>query len=347
MRIWCIVALSFCVLSPLIVGCAPPAVPASHLLQALALVPINASRVSFTDWSLLKKYTNRTDVNSKSDLSKRREFFQAVAKDQAFVSGYGFSRSETQGDAWSWDSTDLVWEISTSDVGAPAFALKFRDDFDFAPLRALFEQRGFSKSDYRGVTIYSHRLDVTADWLRTTEPSILNTAILASEKILILSSTPENVPAFLDVQQRKKEAFGSAKSVQSIATQLGDVPSAFISAGAQACDDFDTGINVAKLHPYAALGVAYRSDGNKLVGLIVMDYALAGDAQADLELRHQLATQGESIIAKSPYSQSVFTLDKASVIGSDLVLQVSPLGNAPRRIFDMVFRHDMLFAACP
>jgi hypothetical protein len=78
-----------------------------------------------------------------------------------------------------------------------------------------------------------------------------------------------------------------------------------------------------------------------------MDYATAGDAQSDLEPRRLLAEKGTSLATKAPYSQAVFSVSKASVEGSSLVLRVAPAGNVPRRLFDMVFRRDMLFAICP
>ena len=60
-----------------------------------------------------------------------------------------------------------------------------------------------------------------------------------------------------------------------------------------------------------------------------------------------LAPEGQSLVAQAPISERVFGLESASVAGSDLLLQVRPADDRPRRLFDMVYMRDMPFAGCP
>lgn len=78
-----------------------------------------------------------------------------------------------------------------------------------------------------------------------------------------------------------------------------------------------------------------------------MHYTSPESAKADLALRRQMAQEGISLNVGQPYNETLFTLDEASVEGSDLVFQVSPISGMPRRLFDMVIADDMLFASCP
>ncbi len=344
----------------------PAASSASHLGQALAFLPADANQVFFTDWSLIKKYKGVSDLNSQSSLEQRRTFVLSLIKDQAAASGYGLSHFETQAQAWGWDSTDLVWEAST-EVSTTVYVLKFRDDYDFVPMLTLFDQRGYAKSDHLGKTIYSHALDPAADWLKSTDLAILNAAVIPDDNVLILSLSGEAVSAVLDVRTGQTTSLVDDHSIQSVIKQLGGAATAYLSRGAAACTAYSAAAmltgnqsinaqaaNIQELlnktsqfHVYAALGVGYQYEGDQPVGQIVMDYQMAGDAQSDLEPRRLLADQGTSLAVQRPYSLTSFSLIQATVDGSDLVLRVTPFSNQPKRLFDMVYRRDMLFAVCP
>jgi hypothetical protein len=342
---------------------------ASNLNQALATIPVDTSYVFFTDWALLKEYKGVPNLNSEDNLDKRTEFLISTSRDQAAASGYAVSRVRNHADYWTWDTTDLVWEVTLETDGPPTFVLQLRDDFDLAPLLNLFKERGFSQTEHRGATIYSHELDLTAEWLRTTELAIVNTAVLEEEKRLILSSSIENVKTIVSVHEGDVGSLADYQAAQATVERLGQVAAAVIGVGTDTCLGFSPnrliemmGQEIPKeqlaqleallegepqLHPYMALGVGYRYEGERLVGLFVLHYANADDAQADLEPRRQLAQDGISLRARQPYRDLAFTVQEAFVQDNDLVLQVSPVNDMPRRLFSIILARDMLFAACP
>jgi hypothetical protein len=47
-----------------------------------------------------------------------------------------------------------------------------------------------------------------------------------------------------------------------------------------------------------------------------------------------------------PYPDTVFRVEDATVLDTTLVLEVAPADDIPRRLFQMIFARDMLFAAC-
>ena len=102
-----------------------------------------------------------------------------------------------------------------------------------------------------------------------------------------------------------------------------------------------------EIHPYLAFGLGYRHDAGRPLGLVVMHYLDGDIAVADLEARRALASEGESLVTGQPYRDGLFTVEDATVEGSDLLLNVRLIDDKPRRLFDMFFRRDMAFAACP
>ena len=349
-----------------------------HLKQALAMVPADADSVYFTDWALIKAYEGVPGLSSESSMDERTAFIvtafvgnaaKQVPPRQAAASKYGLNRFQTHEEIWSWDSTDLVWE-ATIEVGSapPAYVLQFPQDFDFAPLLALFDERGFSQNEYQEVTIYSHEMDLGAEWMRKSEFGILNTAVLEGEKRLALSAAIEGVRAILDVQKGGAKALIEDPAVEATAERLDQVASAFISSGVDACVSSGDPLQalmgeelsdeqLARLkallkedlgvHLYTGLGIGYRYEENRPVGLIVMHYTNADAAQADLEPRRQLAQEGISLVVGQAYSEVLFTLDEATVKKNDLTLQVRPVNDTPQRLFIMISQRDMLFARCP
>ncbi len=210
--------------------------PAADLRQALTMAPITASTVSFTDWALLKQYEGASGLTSKSGAQDRLRFILSLTKDQAEASAYGLSYFVGHATAWGWDSTDLLWEINVQTAsGSPAYVLRFRDDFDFAPVVAHFIKRGFSRNEYHGVPIYSHNLDFTASWATSSDLAIFNTAVLATKRTLVLSGSAESVRGVLDVIRGAAPALTGDRWTPATISRLDTMAAAMILPGAGAC----------------------------------------------------------------------------------------------------------------
>ncbi len=352
---------TFCVFlsAMLLSACALPnaSAPAS-LARALALLPVGDAKVTFTDWSLIRQYVSAKDLSSQSPIEQRVEFIARLSKDQSVASAYGVAHMLDHAKVWGWDSTDLDWEASTV-IGQPAYVLKFRDEFDLAPVLAHFDERGFAKSEYKGATLYSHKME-PAEWLRATEFAILNTAVLKNEKIFAMSSTPDPVRSLLDVYKREAKALGDDSNIQTLANRLGSVASAYLDPAASDCHvqlgpnipDVlrkwmeEQSKNAPTVHDYSALAIGYRIEKDKPLGLIVLRYQNASDAQADVEPRRQLA-QGPSLLSPNRTIPELrFRIASIAAQDRDLVMRVEPAGDKPRVLFDMVTQRDMLWAGC-
>ncbi|MDQ3248467.1 MAG: hypothetical protein M3Q45_04585 [Chloroflexota bacterium] len=343
----------------------------AHLGQALTVAPVDARAIYFTDWALLKAYKGVPNLNSESPIDARMAFMLTLNEDQATPSVYGARAFLRFAEEWGWDSTDLRWEVTIESAGPPVHILKLRDDFDLAPVLSKFSEREFHQQTLAGTTIYTHEMALTEDWFTVGELSIANTAVISAARLLIFSSSPDALQATLDVYAGQAKSLGDDADVQTTAAALGDVAGAIITPGIDTCrglsfdaiaqtllrDDPASEENLAELkqkllggstlHPYTGFALGYRYADDRPVGLIVMHFPNAEDAQADLAVRRTAAETGISVVTGQPLSESVFTLDDARVTGNALVLQLRPQNDQPTRLFQMFFTRDMAFAGCP
>lgn len=347
-------------------GASQSAKPTSELEQAARFAPANFTYLQFTNWALIKKYKG-VDLSSASDEQAKMDFMLALTNDQSPAAGFALDRFPTHATAWGWDTLDLVWEATVEHEQGLVYVLRFRDDFDFAPIIKHFEERGFERTEHQGSPMYTHVMDLKQDWTRTTEFAILNTAVLQNEHILVLSSKPDSLKAILDVYRDPTTAAASRADVKATIEQLGETAAAMLSAETGICQKLsaralatadprmaermaqirDQFSNDEPLHAYTIFGVNYRYENTKPVGRFVMQYANAADATADLAARRMAAQEGNSLVTRQPYSQSVFMLESATVQNSAIVLKVNPVDDQPSRLFRGVVQLDLPFAGCP
>jgi hypothetical protein len=348
------------------------AAEASPLLDALMLVPAApvSAAVFFTDWGVLKGYVGFDAAFQDSPAGAEKALTTSLGQGQAAASAFGTNHPE-QAALWGWQSSDLQWEASfTGSKAVPVYVLKFAAGFQFGQLVSLFEQRGFTQTESHGVAVYSHPLDLGATWVAKTELAILNTAVVAEDGLLVLSSSAAALDEALSAYRSEIPTLSEDATTRGLAGRLQGVASAILVIGPGACSSLSTdsvlesftsasdpqdlyaALNVllaerAGLHVFTAFGVAYRYDGDEPIGTFVFGFLDPVSANSDLSLRRGLAESGVSIQGGKPYSQVAFTMIGADVEGSDLTLTVRPIADEPRRLFQMVLSRDVLFALCP
>ncbi len=342
---------------------------ASPLDQVLGLVPqeISEAMLLFTNWSHIKEQLGLGFLTSESSLDLRIELMTRISQDQAAASAYGLSHMRSHAEEWGWDTADLDWEANISSQNLPpTYILKFRDGFDFTPLIDRFLERGFIQTESHGATIFSHELDLRANWARTTELSIHETAYLAEENMLILSSF--GVEAFLAVAAGELESLAEDSFARAAVTHLGDPYAAILLLGTGEClgftpspildligtiptkeriDELKAMIEERQLLvPYRALGIAYQYEETRPIGTIVFEYDAPELAEMDLPARCGLAEEGMSTYFDAPIPESYFTILDCGVQDSALILKVAPVNDQPWRLFRMIFYRDAVFAGC-
>jgi hypothetical protein len=328
----------------------------NSLAQAMAMMPADVRRFGFTNWTLIKQYERAEELTSRDSVEKRITFFRSLLHGQTTPHLTDIISFDLHAETWGWDGTDLLWEASALHDGPPIRVLRLRDDFDFAPLEARFEQRGFDLSEYRGVPIYSHELQVGMDWYVPGHLAIFNTAIMAQDGILVLSAKIDSIYKVLDVYRGGAASLFDEENVQTVVSCLGGVAAAIVSTDMCAIlgDEVELspaaveerhGLNPKRVHAYSVFALGYWYEETQPVGRMVMQYARAEDAQSDLAVRSDVIRDGIGLDGV-PYRE-VMTLKDASVQGNTLVLQLRPVDDRPSRLFDMVLNLNLAFAICP
>ena len=329
----------------------------SRLSTALAFVPADGQGISFTDWSLIKEYEGATDLTSESDQQSRIDFMRSLSEDHAAFMPYnGIQYIHEHANVWSWDTTDIDWEVSfTGQDGITGHVIKLRKDLDMAPVIAHFVERGFEEIDYQSVSLYSHELDLTADWFQPPIFAILNTAVLSDRNMLVLSSSQDVVRQILDVHLDREPSAAEQPAFQQLAQQLepvvavfleDDVCSLYLTAPTNLSEANEEELAMELQQPQG-IAIGYRYEDMQPLGLAVLHYDDASQAEADLEGRRRIATEGISLVIREPYRDAVFTVEDATVEDQSIVFQLHPFNDQPARLVQMVMQRDVVFAACP
>jgi len=356
----------------LVVALAPAcAISAVPLDRVLAVVPRDLTEVMllFTNWSQIKSNLGLTDLTSGSPIKLRLELVRRTSQDQAAASVYALAHIQSHSVTWGWDTADLVWEANVVSREWPQIhILQLRNDFDFSPVAAHFVERGFTQTESHGAVVYTHALDVRADWIRTTELSILNTAYIDEEKTMILSSSPRAVEMCLAASAGEVATLAEDPFTCAAVEHLNNLASAIVLRGLGECLRFTPNPildligtipskeRVAELKammeerellvPYRALGVGYRQEESRPVGTIVFEYDTPELATMDLPTRLLLAQEGMSTHYNTPIAESYFTILDFDVQDSAVILTVAPINDQPNRLFRMIFYLDAAFAGC-
>jgi hypothetical protein len=339
----------------------------SALFQALQIIPQNANYLHFINWAHIKKIEGFESVTSTSDRDEWRKFFLNARQKNAVRSAYGITKLAEHAQVWGWDTADLEWEARLINSSPPSYVLKFREDFSFAPIIARFEERGFKKSVYQGIPVYSHKIELSQDWLRATEFSILNTAVIEDAHMLVMSIDPDFVLTMIDAYQDRFDSLADKPNIQAVVSHLDDPIVAFISD--DPCSVFSSQALLARqgifpgvldqlqaqlndrpqLRKYEALGIEYFMEDSQPIGMIVMQFSNVEDANEDLQARQQLAQTG--LVRgkdKRTYGEVFFTLGQdAKLNGRQIIFLVKPVDNDPSRLFMMIDLMDLTFATCP
>jgi len=339
------------------VSAASPATGArSNVSEHITFVPPTAQNVGFTDWGRIRASVGAQDVTGASPFEEKAAVGMSTTKGEAAASAFGLAHLRDHYATWGFDAMDLDWEATIQGGGPPLFVLRFRDGFDLAPVAARFDTRGFASTTVPGGTIHSHEMALGEDWLRNTEFAILNTGFLDDGRTLVLSGDLDQVSDVL----ARRGTFPDDPALDAVSAALDGASAALLLPGLGTCTGFqplpfDIGdplgspapsLAATTLHPYAAFGVGYGRPDWSPVGRIVFGYLDPLTAAADGPVREALARTGDSLVTKQPIPEVLFSVAGSHLDGSTLTLDVAPVGGFPRRLFDMVYTRDMVFAGC-
>ena len=327
---------------------APAAIPtaASPLLEALGYAPAQTTYLYFTNWAAVKAATG---VAGPLPADGRMDFFISLTDAYATPSLFTQRNLERQWEVWGWDASDLEWEATLGTDGVPLYAVKFSPGVDLPALFERYRDLGFTESELPHGLLFSHEIALGADWVQT-ELAFSNSAFLPEERIGLFSGSAEQITALLASSARWRD---EARVVETVAA-LGAVNGAALVEGATLCGHpaiadgaAEAGVDRATLARYDLFAVGSREGAAGAGATLAFHYDDAASAAADLAPRNALATEGLSIMRNVPYAETIFTVNESRVAQRTLLLEVTPVRQQNRRLYQMVNALDLLFAACP
>ncbi len=344
------------------------AVPMAEALDSLPL-DLSDAMFMFTDWGRIKVKLGLESVTSDSPLDARIDLARRSSQDFAVATAYGLADIESHAEMWGWDLADLEWEASViSSRLPPIYLLKLRDDFDFSRVSAHFIERGFVQTESHGVLVFTHDFDPSQEWIHTTELSILTTAYVEEDRLMILSSSPAAIELCLSARSGEIAGLDEDPFQTAAVEHLGFVDSGIVLRGLGECLRFtpDPILDLMEtlpsservsdlmarlqdrelLVPYRAFGVGYEDIDGDRIGTVVFEYDTPELAALDKPARLLLAEEGRSTYYDAPISESCFTVQACEVRDSAILMTVAPVANQPIRLFRMIFHLDAVFAGC-
>ncbi|MFN8519007.1 MAG: hypothetical protein U0667_06375 [Chloroflexota bacterium] len=329
-----------------------PAVGADHLREAVGFLPPDTYWLGFTDWSRIRASLGAQDVNGESPLDDKMAVVMSTVQQEGAAAGFGVAHLQGHHKTWGWDTLDVDWEATYSGDGPPVSLVRLREGVDVDAIAAHYDDYGFATEQVSDATLRTH--DFGEDWIRFSDLGVVNTAFFDDGRTLMFSSSLEElrdavrrvVRTPLPGQPQVVDALEGASAAWLV---LAPDCGAFTPLPFDPLDP-DASIRPLRsgepLHPWTALGIGYARPDWDPVGRIAMGFLEPAHAEADLEPRATMARDGTSLVSQRPYADAVFALDGGRVEDTTLLLEVSPVGEMPRRLFGMLQARDMAFARC-
>jgi hypothetical protein len=339
---------------------------ATSLLEALRYAPKGVQQVEFTDWAQIKEQTGFADLTSGSPNEDRDLFLSNFigrtdppTPQREWATATLLQIIRFQEEHWRFDVLDLDWEAfiqaRQDDQFVIAVVLRLRDGFDLDALIELLDERGYDAEVRGETTIRTHAL--TSEEWGLYPIQMHNVAILGDGRTLVLTTMPESLGPFVDAAADPSLAATDRAPLEAAATALGEPSSAIVIDGPMLCTSLDPAnqpvpapiqaeIDAATpLNLYTAWGMGYSSADDP-IGRMVFVYGAPMLAAADLAGRQQLATSGHSIRYEGRTYAEMLTVDGAAADGGNLIFGLTPYADAPKYLFEGIYRRDMTYAVC-
>lgn len=324
------------------------------------------------DWRALRAELDAGDVARATD--EERLDFMREAFPVALVGSSAISqRFQGHREAWGFDSTDLDWEAGFFVAGdrSPSVRftiVRFAEGFDLAPVIARFDERDFEREPYGGAVIYTRGMGGAGSWVTATDVGILNTAVLADGRTLVLASSSDDSFAEERLRARIDSIAGGPPRQDEVTADfvrsMDGRNSVVVRIAPDLCREYtpepgpyrdEEAVATARaladqagpLADYAGFALAMRAvpEATMRFAFVYLD---AADAEADLEGRRLLVEDGVSLQTGRRFDESVFTVTGAAATGHVLAIDLAPVGDAPPAA--AVLRHvtgrDLIFAGC-
>lgn len=322
--------------------------PESALADAVSMAPAEAQRVTWTDWTGVRRELG-ADLDAGSSADDVQSFLdEAFSRDLSSMSALGSSATALQ-EEFGFSPATLQWELFAQSADGAVDLMRVDDDLSLAEVGDRLEALGWERpDDDDGVWVGGP--DVLAGVGGSLTPELQHFALLADEHLVLAS---DQAPYLADAVAVVRGDEDGADELGGLTSGLGDAVAAAIFDGAYACEklamsqaDDDAQAEAEQLvaaaggvHPLTGFAMARLDGGNVRVVMQVED---ADDAAADAEARAMLAAgpspgQGGSFPDR-------FSVLEAGSRGHEITVDLQPAKGA--YVLSDLTSGPVLFATC-
>ena len=329
------------------------------LMRALATLPDATLTANFTDWSQVRETVGDADVSSAAPEPDRRAALDAAYEDDlSAVSGLVGS-APLMVEPFGWSVLDLDWEVFGQAREGAVIVAELGAAVEPEDVTAGLSDLGYREPDTGADNggVWQGGPDLLARLGDTLTPLLEHIAVLAEERLVVLSDAPDYVERTVDTIGSESGGMGDLVDVAATATPLVGSITAIVHQPPRSCvvTSFDSAApadqelaavritEVGEIRAHQGLGFGIRPSDRGLGLAVSMNFETAVIAAAERDPRSELAT-GPAIGQGGTYDDRFEVID-ADVIGTDLVLLLAPVEDRMTLVSDLA-SGPLLFAGC-
>lgn len=324
----------------------------SAFSEALDVVPFEAERLSFTDWSMVRDALDADLGQDPSPAAIEAMITQAYDTDLSASSSIEDSSVALQ-TYFGFSPATVEWEAYAQAPDGAAMVVRLADDFDLDKVRDRLTDIGFTKPAGKD-GVWDGGIDLIAALDGTLTPKLQYVAVLEDQHLVVTSESHEYTQHAADVARGKKKALGESDRAREVVDSIDEPASAELWVGDFACTDLAMRTafeedkaqaealvrQAGKVSPLSGLVMSMAADRTFTVSEL---FENADQAAANLEARAKLIVGPAPGIGGSFSDNLELTSSKTDGATVQLVLKPrSPTGF----VLGALNHGPVLFATC-
>ena len=303
----------------------------SDLDAAVAVVPRETQRLSFTDWEQVRDELGVPETASPTAAEVERLTDRGYDRDLTAVSSIDEATAALQ-EHFGFSPTTISWEAFAQSKAGATMVARMPDGFDFDKVRGKLRDAGFTEPRTKD-GVWLGGADLVAALDPTITPELQYVAVLADRHLIVTSDNAEYARSAASVARGRAPDLGELASVRDLADRTGEPAAAMLwprdfactdlamsSADQDSQDQAETLIEGAgNTSPVNGLAMALEADRRFRV---VLHFESAGQAKENLRARAELAV-GDAVGRGGSFSDDL-RLTSSRTDGPTVVLGFRP-----------------------
>lgn len=322
--------------------------------QAVASLPAETLRVTYTDWQQVRTLANGSSVASPGEAEAFVE--RAYDQDLAWTSAVAES-TYLLDEQYGFSPLDAEWEIYGQSRGGAVVAMKLPASVDLATVEENLRSLGYQPpADGAGTGgVWAGTPDLVAQIDPSTTPVLQNLVVLPEEGLVLFSDAQEYAARAADVVLGDEPSLSEAvDGVHDLAVSAGTPVAAVHYAADFACSDLSMATADSADQALASQLVEEAGDLSPLSGLVLahqrdrtltvaMRFESPDQAVENLRPRVELAS-GEAVGQGGSFAER-FSIASAKTSGDQVILELEPREREAALLSDLS-QGPVLFATC-